>query len=143
MPKVSRNQSHELGVKVLYAMLINIKNNQPIDFNELVGTISGLPSDDIPVALKTTLFNALKHYEVIIEYLSRYLKDWKFSRLNIVTQAILIYSYTLFTYTGDVNKAVVINVAVKLAKDYLPAEEYKFINGILDEALINAWSLND
>lgn len=137
-PKISRNQSHELGIKVLYAMLINIKNNQPIDFNELVVSISGLEAEEIPVTLKTTLFNALKHYEAIIEHLSLFLKDWKFPRLNVVTQAILIYSYALFTYTGEVSKAVVINVAVKLAKDYLPREEYKFINGILDEALINA-----
>lgn len=135
---ITRNQSHELGIKVLYAMLINIKNEQLIDFNALMVGISDLPAEEIPVSLKTTLFNALKHYEEIVAVLSNYLKEWKFNRLNLVTQAILIYSYALFTYTGEVSKAIVINVAVKLAKDYLPADEYKFINGILDEALSNA-----
>lgn len=137
-PKISRNQSHEIGIKVIYAMLINIKNGQTIDFNELIVSISEVSAEEVPVNLKTTLFNALKHYEAIIEHLSFFLKDWKFNRLNIVTQAILIYSYALFTYTGEVSRAVVINVAVKLAKDYLPNDEYKFINGILDEALVNA-----
>ncbi len=137
-PKISRNQSHEIGIKVIYAMLINIKNGQTIDFNELIVSISEVSAEEVPVNLKTTLFNALKHYEAIIEHLSLFLKDWKFNRLNIVTQAILIYSYALFTYTGEVSRAVVINVAVKLAKDYLPNDEYKFINGILDEALVNA-----
>ncbi len=135
---ITRNQSHELGIKVLYAMLINIKNEQLIDFNALMVGISDLPAEEIPVSLKTTLFNALKHYEEIVAVLSNYLKEWKFNRLNLVTQAILIYSYALFTYTGEVSKAIVINVAVKLAKDYLLADEYKFINGILDEALSNA-----
>ena len=126
---ITRNKSHEIAVSALYAMLIKIKNNQPIEFSEVVSTISETPYDELP------LLYSLKHYDEIIKNITPHLKDWKFSRLNLVTQAILIYSYAHYYYIGNVNKAVVINIAVKLAKLYLVEDDYKFINGVLDGAL--------
>lgn len=132
---ITRNKSHEIAVSALYAMLIKIKNNQPIEFSEVVSTISETPYDESPLFLKETLLYSLKHYDEIIKNITPHLKDWKFSRLNLVTQAILIYSYAHYYYIGNVNKAVVINIAVKLAKLYLVEDDYKFINGVLDGAL--------
>lgn len=132
---ITRNQSHEIAVSVLYAMLIKIRNGQAIEFNELLSDISEVPYEELPLFLKETLLAALKHYETIILALTPYLRDWKFNRLNLVTQAILIYSYAHYYYVGPVNKAVVINIAVKLAKLFLVDDDYKFINAILDGAL--------
>ncbi len=132
---ITRNKSHEIAVSALYAMLIKIKNNQPIEFSEVVSTISETPYDELPLFLKETLLYSLKHYDEIIKNITPHLKDWKFLRLNLVTQAILIYSYAHYYYIGNVNKAVVINIAVKLAKLYLVEDDYKFINGVLDGAL--------
>lgn len=132
---ITRNQSHEIALQALYAMLINIKNDQPIAFQTILSDISEVPYSELPYFLKETLIAALKHYEEIIGALEPHLKNWKFARLNLVTQAILIYSYAHFTYIGDVSKAIVINVAVKLAKEYIPNDDYKFINAVLDEVL--------
>lgn len=132
---ITRNQSHEIAVQALYAMLINIKNDQPIEFQTILSDISDTPYNELPHFLKETLIASLKHYEAIIGALEPHLKNWKFSRLNMVTQAILIYTYAHYTYIGNVSKAIVINVAVKLAKEYIPNEDYKFINAVLDEVL--------
>ena len=59
---------------------------------------------------------------------------WSFDRLNLVEQSILIMSYT-HKQTQDVDKSIVINVAVKLAKKFLDKDDYKFVNGILDKVL--------
>ena len=59
---------------------------------------------------------------------------WNFDRLNLVEQSILIMSYT-HKQTQKVDKGIVINIAVKLAKKYLDGDDYKFVNGILDKVL--------
>lgn len=135
---ITRNQSHEIAVQALYAMLISIKNGQSFEFTEVIANISDEPYSELPIFLKETLLNSLKHYDEIILKLEPHLNNWKFSRLNLVTQAILIYSYAHFFYIGNVSKAIIINVAVKLSKLYTPDEDYKFINAVLDGALKNA-----
>ena len=40
-----------------------------------------------------------------------------------------------YKYVGDIDKPVVINVGVTLAKRYSDEKNYKFINGILDKIL--------
>ena len=44
-------------------------------------------------------------------------------------------SYTNFKLVGDVDKGVVIDRAVRLAKTYLDKDDYKFVNAILDNVL--------
>ena len=64
--------------------------------------------------------------------------NWTFNRINKLEQALLILSYSHFYYVKDVDKKVVIDVAVKLAKKYLDSTDYKFVNAILDKTLQNA-----
>ena len=59
---------------------------------------------------------------------------WNFDRLNLLEQAILVMSYT-HKQTQDTDKRIIINIAVKLAKNYLDKDDYKFGNGILDKVL--------
>lgn len=58
-------------------------------------------------------------------------KSWTFERLSLVDQAILITSY-IQVKDGSVDKNIVINEAVELAKEYSDDESYKYINGVLD-----------
>lgn len=133
---ITRNKSHEIAVEALYAMLVNIKNGQTFAFQDIISDISDVPYAELPIHLKTVLLASLKHYDEIIAALEPHLNNWKFARLNLVTQAILIYSYAHFTYSGEeVTKAIVINIAVKLAKQYIPNDDYKFINAVLDGVL--------
>lgn len=132
---ISRNKSHEYGVQILYAALIYVKNGQTFDFKDIVSDVTGVSYDDAPVTLKKILLASLSNLEAIKEALVPFLKEWRFERLNEVAQAILIYSYAHFYYVGGVSKAIVINIAIKLAKLFIPNEDFKFINALLDEAL--------
>lgn len=133
---ISRNKSHEYGVRIIYAALVYIKNGQEFDFETLVSEITELPYAKTPVHLRKVLLKSLSNFAEIKGNLEPYLKAWRFERLNEVAQAILIYSYAHYHYVGNVNKSIVINVAIKLAKQYIPNEDYKFINAVLDEALV-------
>lgn len=132
---ISRNKSHEYGIQILYAALIYIKNDQQFNFEELVSEVTSVAYDKTPVTFRKILLKSLMHLEDIKVALKPYLKAWRFERLNEVTQAILIYSYAHFYYVGDVTKPIVINIAIKLAKLFIPNEDFKFINALLDEAL--------
>ena len=61
---------------------------------------------------------------------------WTFDRLPRLSQSILLLSYVHYNFIDpEVNKGVVIDIAVRLAKKYLGEKDYKFVNGVLDNVL--------
>lgn len=65
------------------------------------------------------------------EYISKYSKSWKISRLPKVTLAILYVALYEMKYVDSVPVNVAINEAVELAKKYASDSDASFINGIL------------
>ncbi len=63
--------------------------------------------------------------------IEKHTKGWKVSRLSRVTAAILRVAVCEIFYIEEVDKAVAINEAVELAKDYENEESASFINGVL------------
>ena len=74
----------------------------------------------------------LRHYEEIEEILSRYLKNWKLSRLSKIEHTILVMAIYELKYQPEVPGKVVINEAIELGKKYSTKESASFLNGILD-----------
>lgn len=68
------------------------------------------------------------HYITLVKPL---LNNWSFERLNIVEQAIILVAVSELKL-GIINKAIVINEAIKIAKIYADDKSYQFINGVLD-----------
>lgn len=62
------------------------------------------------------------------------LVNWRFDRLSTVTKLILRFALWELQYT-DVEPTIVINEAVELAKCFAEKDAFKFINGVLDEAV--------
>lgn len=62
------------------------------------------------------------------------LSNWRFERLGVCTKLILRYALWELQ-TTDTIPTIIINEAVELAKCFAEKDAYKFINGILDEAL--------
>ena len=95
------------------------------DYNETV----------IPPFIEDMVNVSLLHYGEAVELFSAHLKDWKWERIPLLTQAILLMSYTHFKYIEKIDKAIVIDVAVRLTKEYVEEKQAKFVNAILDEVL--------
>ena len=74
----------------------------------------------------------LRHYEEIEEILSRYLRNWKLSRLSKIEHTILVMAIYELKYQPEVPGKVVINEAIELGKKYSTKESASFLNGILD-----------
>ena len=58
-------------------------------------------------------------------------EDWTFDRLSLLEQSILLISYQELKQVKTA-RAVVINEAITLAKEYCDDSSYKLINGVLD-----------
>lgn len=135
--EISRNKIYEYALQLLVSFLSSDKNGSSINFEESIEDILDLNYEDCPIFLKELLILSLKHEEEAINYLSKYLKSWNFNRLNVCIQADLIISYVYYFYTENPIKGVILDVAIDLAKKYGDLDDYKFVNAILDNCLVD------
>lgn len=72
-----------------------------------------------------------KNYDKFQKIVSKYLKSsWSWKRIDPLERAILIYGAFEMSF---LDKALVINEMVILAQGYIPGDNYKYINSILDK----------
>ena len=133
--ELTRNKQHEVAMNIIYQALTYLEMGEDFDIKALISTNLDVPFEDADIYVKQVTVSAILHREEAIEALSKNLKNWKFSRLARLMQAILFLSYAHFYYVKDVDKKVVINVAVVLSKKYLNETDYKFVNAILENTL--------
>lgn len=71
------------------------------------------------------------HMYELNNYIEKYAKGWKLSRISRVAAAILRCAICEILYMDDIPNAAAVNEAVELAKGYEEPETVAFINGIL------------
>lgn len=75
----------------------------------------------------------INHLDAVDEAIKKHLSaKWEIGRLNKVTLAILRLSVFELLYQKDLAATIVIDEAIRIAKDYGADDAYKFINAILD-----------
>ena len=131
---LSRNQEHELIMTCIYDALIYANMEQEFSVEEIMTSVFEVEYDEISLFCKEIVIKSLAHINEIKKIFQEKMPSWQFDRLNLVEQAILIMSYTHKT-TQNVDKSIVINIAIKLSKKFLEKDDYKFVNGILDKVL--------
>ncbi len=132
---MSRNKNHELIMQALYIELTYIAMKEEVNLPLIMEEVFKTPFNEIDLFSRGVLIKANKHIDEIINNISKTLIKWKWDRLARLAQAILIMSYAHYKYVEKVDKAVVIEIAVKLAKKYLDKDDHKFINGVLEKVL--------
>lgn len=135
MSTSSRNSNQEKAMTIIYDALTYEHIGYDYDIKEMIGDVLDSPFEEADFYVKEVVVKALLHKSEIIEVIEPKLNKWKFDRLNRLSQSILLLSYAHYYYVKDVEKPVVIDVAIRLAKKYLDDGDYKFINAVLDEVL--------
>lgn len=133
--KTSRNANQEKAMIIIYDALTYEDMNIDYDIKEIIGYVLGDSYENSDFYVREVVVKALLHEKEIISEIEPKLNKWKFSRLNRLAQAILLLSYAHYKYVEGVDKAIVIDIAVHLAKKYLDDGDYKFINAVLDNLL--------
>ena len=132
---MSRNQEHELIMTCIYDALIYSEMDEVFSLEEVMEGVFKLPYDEISLFSKEVVIKSLTNVNEIKEVYQKNMPKWKFDRLNAVERAILLMSYTHAKVDANVDKRVIIDVAVRVAKKYLDENDYKFVNAILDKVL--------
>ena len=136
---ISRNQQHYIIMTVIYNELTDFTfGEQKInrDARELIAALCECDFKDVDPYIVNTVMVSLQKFGEIRNAFIPYLNNWTWERLPLLTQAILLMSYAHFYFIEKVDKKVVINVAVNLAKKYIDEKQAKFINGILDSGVL-------
>ncbi len=133
--ETTRNRQHPIAMSIIYQCLILIESNQEIDIKEIISDTTGEDFDDVDLYIKQVSVSAIAHIDEIKKSYVPNLRKWTWERLALIERAILMLSYSHYYYVGNVDKKVVINVAVELAKEYLDSKDYKFVNAILENTL--------
>lgn len=136
---ISRNQQHYIIMTVIYNELTDFTfGEQKInrDARELIAALCECDFSEADPYIVDTVMVSLQKYGDIKNAFIPYLNNWKWERLPLLTQSILLMSYTHFYFIEKVDKKVVINVAVNLAKKYIDDKQAGFINGILDSGVL-------
>ena len=134
---ISRNDEQRIIMVVLYDVLSDfVLGNGEIkrDARQIIADVAECPYSEVSSYVKNVVTYSLNHYGEIKDVYIPHLNNWKWDRLPLLTQSILLMSYA-HSKVEQVDKKIIINVAVKLAKDYVDEKQAKFINAILDEVL--------
>jgi transcription antitermination protein NusB len=132
---LTRNQTHEVAMTLIYNALTLSKIDLPVDLEKLMTDFLEEPYDNIDMYIKEVVIKAIKHQTEIIDLINPHLIKWTFDRLNLLTQAIFLLAVSHYRYVKDVDKKVVIDNAIKLAKKFVDVKDYAFVNAILDKVL--------
>lgn len=116
---------HEIREKIVFALYQHLLLHK--DINECFSD-NFEETDEFAEQIRNDLVNNKESY---IEEISKYLVKWSFDRLNLVEQAILLETVSEIKQKLN-DKAVIINEAIILAKQYCDEDAYKYINGVLD-----------
>ena len=136
--EMNRNQQHFIIMTVIYDELNDyfIGGGKSFrDARELTSELCECSFEEVDPYIQNSIAQTLNNYGAIRDAFIPFLKNWKWERLPLLTQAILLMSYSHFYYVEKVDKKIVINIAVTLAKKYIDEKQAKFINAILDGVL--------
>ena len=135
---ISRNQEHFIAMTVIYNELNDFYNGNGQVFRDassLIASLCELPYEACPAYITNVVKASLDNYGEITKVFIPKLKNWEWKRIPLLTQSILLMSYAHYYMIEKVDKRIVINTAVKLAKTYIDEKQAKFINALLDEVL--------
>lgn len=137
--EITRNKAQMLAVFAVYDVLTYIHMDDEVDVEDIISGVAERPYEECDNYIKTSVLEVIKHINDIIPVYNDHMNKWTFDRLNRVEQAILLVAYTQYHYIDtDIDKRIVIDVAIKLTKTYCSPNDYKFVNAILDKVLTRA-----
>ena len=124
----TRRQVRETVVSIPYS--IDLGNEQALKYAETVFEERKIRNKQREFGLHL-LENVMKNIGSIDQKIQSDMKEWELDRVGSIEKAILRLGAYEIAYE-DVDKAVVINEAVDIGKQFGAENSGKFINGILD-----------
>lgn len=132
---LTRNQEQEKIMFIIYQVLFFNRMKSDFDIVEIIESTMNQSYDEVDTFVKEVPVKCLTHYQEIVDLIVPNCTTWKFERINLIIVAILMMAICEYRYVGEIDKSVVINVAVKLTHKYADEKDYRFVNALLDKVL--------
>ncbi len=137
MKNYTRHDERIKTMQALYGVFVALENNAEYDATQLILDQYGAKSlEEVPVYSRCVYAIALEHYDEIVSIVSKYLVKWTFNRLANVDKAILFLGVADGRFAKITPPKVVIDECIILAKNYSDSENYRYINAVLNKAII-------
>ena len=133
--EISRNKQQEYAFYIIYQMLFLQRMEKEFNIIEIIEENLECSYDEAPLFIKDVVVQVAKHSNEIKDMIIPHLKNWEYERINLLVISILMLAIGEYKFVGDVDKAVIINVAVDLCKKFAGEKDYRFVNAILDKIL--------
>lgn len=133
--EISRNKQQEYAFYIIYQMLFLQRMEKEFNIIEIIEENLECSYDEAPLFIKDVVVQVVKHSNEIKDMIIPHLKNWEYERINLLVISILMLAIGEYKFVGDVDKAVIINVAVDLCKKFAGEKDYRFVNAILDKIL--------
>jgi len=124
----TRHQARKAVVGLLYAY--DLGNDAIAQFAEEILEEDKIRNKQREFSMRI-FKGTIDHLETIDEEIKKHLKEWDFDALGKVERAILrLGTYEILI--EKIDKPIIINEAIELAKELADEKSPKFINGVLD-----------
>ena len=139
---MTRTQAREIAVQLAYEMsftgvsaeeILETKF-EPVYYATLMEEdelYSENPEADQGEYIRRLTTAIYEHNAELEEYISRYSRGWKVSRISRVAVAVMKTAICEILYMDDIPNATAINEAVEIMKHYDEREVVSFVNGVL------------
>ena len=134
MDKKARKYARRYAMQVLYSYDVNPEAEADVDPNE-VETEETKRIEGENLAFAESIIARVKEHEAEIDdILTKHLRRWSLSQMNVVDKTILRMGVAelLYQTAETVDAKVIINEAVDMAKVFGGENSYRLINGILN-----------
>lgn len=123
---MNRHEQRVIAMKSIYQNLLLGKDIRRAVYDLTQG------QNEVDEFLYALTIELMENKDAYIMQINQSLReDWTFDRLSLLEQSILLISYQELKQVKTA-RAVVINEAITLAKEYCDDSSYKLINGVLD-----------
>ncbi len=130
----SRYAERENAMIVVYIHLLREQSIKEIlHDNKFVSELGDfIPAFNLKEELLEAVLTVAQRKEIYADAMDHSLDKWRFDRLGYIEQAILLLACAELEM-GKQNPVIVVNEAVRLAKEYCEYDSYKLVNGVLDQ----------
>ena len=134
-PKWSqRRQNRCAAFRFIFQWEMNKSDNLQFDLDAYFSNI-GHNADYFPYAVEL-IAGIIEKAEILDSIIRELVQNWDFARIAKVDLALLRVSIYEIKYRLDVPPIVIINETLEISKDFSSDNSRKFLNGVLDNAMI-------
>lgn len=130
---MSRYSERQNAMIAVYIHLVNGQSlEEIIEDNKFVSNVGEfIQPFNLGEEMLEVIHHSVERRDTYERAMDQLLTGWRFNRLGYLEQAILLVACAELEL-GIQNRVIVVNEAIRLAKEYCDFESFKLINGVLD-----------